>query len=154
MSDAYTCHFLDRDAFRAADDARMHLAKTRIDGVAGASLSEIVKPCAMWHSRWYFDPDEPGHKIRRERALRAIAEGSFSKQSYYLSKFYWSTWSHVRPPISVLCPNGREWCVDAVSSNGDGWQVTGDPPRITAQPSIMVPGYHGFLKGGVFTPNM
>jgi hypothetical protein len=54
----------------------------------------------------------------------------------------------------VLTPNGKEWCVDAKSSNGDGWVVTGDPPKITCYPSIVVPDYHGFLREGVFTPNM
>lgn len=167
MSDpAFTCHFLDDAAYRAAEDRRMALAKEREADPAWllanktdygwARLSEVVAPCAMWFARWYADPADPEKGIRREYAMRAIADGSFGKgeKNYYLSRFYWTTWSHVRPPICVLCPNGAEWCVDAKSSNGEGWTVTGQPPTITAAPSILVPGYHGFLQGGVFTPNM
>jgi hypothetical protein len=165
MSDlAYTCHFLDRDAFRVVDDARMALAKKReadpewlkADNATygWASLSEVTAPCPMWFSYWFFDPDNPGHAARRAFALNAIQGGTFSKENYHLSKMYWQQWSDKRPPICVLCPNGREWCVDAVSSNGDGWTVTGEPPKITCAPSILVPGYHGYLRDGVFTLNM
>ena len=159
MSDpAFTCHFLDAAAFRAADDLRMEFAKRRVDGKKGASLHEVVKPCAMWFSDWYFDPKDPADKYQRDKALAEIAAGTFeqpaNKSRWYLSSHYWKDWSAKRPPISVLCPSGSEWCIDAVSSNGTGWTVTGDVPKITATPSIVVPGYHGFLKDGVFTPNM
>lgn len=167
MSDpAFTCHFLDATAYSAAQDARMALAKKREtdpDWLAAnnakygwATIADVVKPCAMWFAPWYFDPADPEKGLRRSAALASIADGTFGKgeRNYYLSRFYWTTWSQSRPPICVLCPNGAEWCVDAKSSNGDGWTVEGAPPTITAAPSILVPGYHGFLRGGVFTPNM
>lgn len=47
--------------------------------------------------------------------------------------------------------NGRS---DRRSSNGDGWNVTGDLPAITCAPSIVVPGYHGYLRDGVFTADI
>lgn len=162
----FTCHLLDREQHRAADDRRMELAKTRLDGKQGAGLHEVVEPCAMWFAYWYFEPGNPEHVIRREKALAMIADGSFSEgknRNYYLSRFYWQQWSHVRAPICVLCPNGREWCVDAKSSNGEGWQVKGDAPRLVVTPSIDVPGYHGWLgsgfpdgveRPGVFTPGI
>ena len=71
-----------------------------------------------------------------------------------LSPHYESTWKEKRPPLQVVCPNGKEWCVDAISSNGDGWVVTGEPPSITCSPSIAVPGYHGFLQNGIFTADI
>lgn len=167
MSDpAFTCHFLDRAAYHVAEEARMALGKKREadpewlkanSTIYGwASLSEVVAPCAMWYATWYFDNKDPEKGLRRDAALAAIANGSFGKgeKNFYLSRFYWQTWSHIRPPICVLCPNGKEWCVDAKSSNGEGWEVTGDPPALTCSPSILVPGYHGHLRGGVFTPNM
>lgn len=131
----------------------MEFSKTRTDGKQGASLSDVIAPGAMWEAPWYFDPagdDEMQH--RRRTAMANIAAGS--PRNFYLSRFYWETWSTTRPPLCVLCPNGREWCVDAKSSNGEGWQVTGSPPLITAAPSIAVPGYHGFLQKGVFTPDL
>lgn len=167
MSDpSHTCHFLDEAAYRAADDARLALAKRRDADDAWkaannatygwASMHEVVAPCAMWFSRWFFDPALPNDGPRRHAAIAAILDGTFGagERNYYLSRMYWQTWSHVRPPICVLCPNGKEWCVDSKSSNGEGWTVTGDPPALTCAPSIMVPGYHGFLQNGVFTPNM
>lgn len=167
MSDpAYTCHFLEDAARSAAEDQRIALARVRDTDEAWkrannatygwARFAEVVRPCAMWYARWYFDPENPEHKIRREKALDAIVTGTFGtgERNYYLSRFYWEDWSHIRPPICVLCPNGDEWCVDAKSSNGEGWKVTGSVPTITAQPSIATKGYHGFLNNGVFTGDL
>jgi hypothetical protein len=144
-----TCRLLTREEFTAAEDQRFALAKSRNDG-RGASLKEILPPGSMWFCYWYLDPSKPEDV---ERAKKYLEQSKLKKLSFY-ARFYLETWSLVRPPISVLCPSGSEWCVDQVSSNGEGWQVTGDPPRITCQPSIVVPGYHGFLRDGVFTPNM
>jgi hypothetical protein len=161
-----TCRFLDRQAFAAVEAERVALAKRRGDDAAWkeankaeygwASLAEITGPCVMWLAHWYYDHDDPQVRVRRDKAIAAIVDGSFGRgeKNYYLSRYYWQQWSDRRPPICVLCPNGREWCVDAKSRNGDGWMVTGDPPLITCEPSIQVPGYHGFLRNGVFTPNM
>lgn len=163
MSDAaFTCHFLNREEMSAAQDARFALARAREKDPAWlgannsaygwARLGEVVAPCAMWYAFWLFDPSE--NADRRDRALAQIAAGTFDAAESYLSRFYWQQWSHKRPPISVLCPNGAEWIVDSKSSNGDGWQVMGDAPRITCSPSIAVPGYHGFLRDGIFTASL
>lgn len=50
--------------------------------------------------------------------------------------------------LCVMTPGG-EWDIDAPSNNGDGWDRTGEPPRITANPSILMPRYHGWLRDGV-----
>lgn len=68
-----------------------------------------------------------------------------------LSEHYWQTWSRVRPPLCVVCPNGAQWEIDRKSSNGSGWVVTGSWPNLNCSPSIVVPGYHGFLQNGAFT---
>lgn len=161
-----TCHFLNDEQFRIAENSRQALGKTRDKDddwkktnnseYGWAKLCEVTGPCPMWYVPWYYDPGDPEKGIRRDAALSAIADGSFGtgERNYYLSKFYWQQWSHIRPPICVLCPNGAEWCVDAKSSNGEGWNVTGEPPLLTCTPSILVPGYHGFLQNGVFTENM
>lgn len=156
-----TCYFLNKDQFRAVDDRRIELARTRTDGKQGASLSEVTPPGAMWYAHWFYDPEDPEDRSRRDAALKAIADRTFGKPgfSFYLSRMYWQTWSERRPPICVLCPNGAEWCVDAKSSNGEGWSVTGVPPMISCSPSILVPGYHGYLGAhgaapGVFTKDV
>lgn len=146
-------YFLDRAAFDKAETARQEFAKSRTDGKQYASLVDVIAPGAMWFATWYFDPEDRIEMAdRRTKALERIASGQ--NLNDYLSRFYWQDWSLKRPPICVLCPNGAEWCVDAKSSNGEGWQVTGDVPVITAAPSIAVTGYHGFLRDGVFTPDL
>lgn len=156
--------WLDPAAFAVAEEARRALGQKRgsdpewlrANGTdyGWARLEEITGPMPMHFAPWYFDPSDPGDRPKRDVALKAIADGTFGKQHYYLSRFYWSQWSDKRPPILVICPDGSHWCVDAVSSNGEGWTVTGTPPKITCSPSIAVSGYHGYLKDGVFTPGL
>lgn len=59
--------------------------------------------------------------------------------------------------LVVQTPAGI-WMVDAPASSGAGWKRTGEPPLVTAHPSIRIgPGkgpnggdrYHGWLKNGV-----
>jgi hypothetical protein len=62
---------------------------------------------------------------------------------------YIATWhdNHLRV---CLPPNGGHdyWDVDGPSKNGNGWTRSGDLPNVTANPSILTPRYHGFLRGG------
>ena len=72
--------------------------------------------------------------------------------------------------LVVVCPDGHEWMIDSRASNctlpNDSvhrcWTRAGVPPRITVDKShgptcaagagsILTPGYHGFLRQGVFT---
>lgn len=49
---------------------------------------------------------------------------------------------------------GGVWDMDTISTNGDGWQVTGEPPALTARPSILHSHgnrWHGWLTDGVLT---
>lgn len=56
--------------------------------------------------------------------------------------------------LIVKLPDGSEWCVDGPATNGPGWTRTGDPPRITARPSIGSAGYHGWLTDGVLSADI
>jgi hypothetical protein len=96
---------------------------------------------------WYYDPSGE----REAAGKHVVAKRDCDS---FLSRFYWDDWSDKRPPIIVICPNGRQWCVDQKSSNGEGWKVTGEWPNITCTPSIVVPGYHGFLQNGIFTDDL
>jgi hypothetical protein len=143
--------FYNREEFRVLDDARLALAKKRGEDPAWLSankaeygwarIDEVAEPgtCVMWEAYWFHDPQDPGDAAARENAL------ANPNINHFLSRFYWKDWSHIRAPLCVLCPNGQEWCIDAKSSNGDGWTVTGEAPLVSASPSIVVPGYHGFL---------
>lgn len=163
---AFTCHLLDTEMFAAASRARLALAEARQadrewliankSDYGWASISEIVPPCSMWFAPWYFNPATDAAK--RAQMLELIGAQPAVKHGY-LANRYWQEWAHVRPPIVVLCPNGKEWVIDANSSNGDGWTVQGEAPLLVVTPSIQVPGYHGFLGSngappGVFTGNL
>lgn len=92
----------------------------------------VFLPGMGWFNDWYLDRD--------------LGQD-------FLSPHYYRDWAGKRPPIELVCPNGEIWCIDRMSSNGNGWQVTGDWPNITCQPSIIA-GDHGWLRNGEFTPDI
>jgi hypothetical protein len=55
--------------------------------------------------------------------------------------------------LMVKLPFGHEWLIDGPSSSGGRWSRTGEPPKITVTPSILVKSergdYHGWLRDGV-----
>lgn len=108
--------------------------------------SSYWKPGMGYYADWYYDPTE-----ERQRSGRHVV---CQKESNFLSSHYWADWSDKRPPIIIFCPNGREWCIDQKANNGEGWKVTGEWPNLTCSPSIVVPGYHGFLRNGEFTADI
>lgn len=68
---------------------------------------------------------------------------------------FYSTWcpgpkKHAGPYLWCMLPNhAGPWCIDGDSTNGPGWNRTGEPPDVTVTPSILVQGkYHGFLTKG------
>jgi hypothetical protein len=60
--------------------------------------------------------------------------------------------------LMLKLPDGSEWVIDGPAGNAPGkipgWERTGTPPLITARPSILSPGYHGFLTDGVLTDDL
>lgn len=49
----------------------------------------------------------------------------------------------------VVRTPGGDWAIDGPSNNGNGWTREGEPPFVTARPSILIDGrYHGFLTNG------
>lgn len=55
----------------------------------------------------------------------------------------------------VLPPGGLNvWCIDGPASSGGHWTRSGEPPDITASPSILTGTYHGFLQSGVLTDSL
>jgi hypothetical protein len=53
--------------------------------------------------------------------------------------------------ISVILPNGLDWCIDGEASSGGFWERTGTPPNLTVSPSIQGGDYHGYLRDGALT---
>ena len=103
----------------------------------------IFTPGMGWFNNWYWDPEG-----KRKCMVREAGTVGF------LSRFYWRDWAHKRAPIEIICPDGSLWCPDRKSSNGEGWEVTGEWPNLTAAPSIDTGPYHGFLRNGEFSSDL
>lgn len=138
---AQLTRFLTEDERAAIGDASVKAGGYR-NGVAAG-----FTPGMGWFTPWVFDPQ--GNKGRR-----MMIAGPQAANVSFLSVHYWRDWADRRPPICVVGPNGQEWEIDRKSSNGDGWVVTGEWPRLTCAPSIVLDGYHGFLRDGVFTDDV
>jgi hypothetical protein len=110
----------------------------------------IFTPGMGWFCPWVFDPSGEREAAGKHVMIRRADKGRLG----YLSVHYWRDWADKRPPLCVVCPNGESWEIDRKSSNGDGWMVTGEWPNLTCSPSIVVDGYHGFLRDGGFTPDL
>ena len=55
--------------------------------------------------------------------------------------------------LSVRLPDRMDWLVDRPPDGSRvAWTRTGEPPHVTARPSILTPKYHGFLTDGVLLP--
>jgi len=115
---------------------------TLIDNSDEDFQAKIPQHLSCWFCPWLWDPK------KMEENRRAFGQEGF------LSIHYWRDHAMNRPPICVRCPDGSMWLVDQVSSNGTGWVVTGEAPFITCSPSIVVTNYHGWLRDGVFTPDL
>lgn len=110
----------------------------------------IFTPGMGWPMPWYFDPSGDRERAGKHVMIPESRRGELG----FLSMHYWRDWAHKRPPLTVVCPNGETWEIDRKSSNGDGWKVDGEWPNITCSPSIVVEGYHGYLRNGEFTADL
>jgi hypothetical protein len=112
-------------AFAEGDSWQLHIDPLYLDVATGREYTlREAPPGAMWDACW----------------LRAV--NRFRERS---------------PDGAVLMlrlPDGYEWCIDGPSSNGPGWERSGTPPQITARPSILSPGYHGWLDHGVLSDDL
>jgi hypothetical protein len=91
------------------------------------------------------------------RSLPDMVEGKHADhyRQHLLSDHYLRDWAGKRPPIIVWLPGNGWWNIDMKSSDGgEGWQVTGEPPNLTASPSILTEDYHGWLRDGVLSDDL
>lgn len=62
----------------------------------------------------------------------------------------WYPWKGPDGQCLVVKTPGGDWVVDRPHEGGRGWTRTGNPPFVTASPSIHFPErYHGWLRDGV-----
>jgi hypothetical protein len=110
----------------------------------------------VFHERIYVAGDGREFAIKTNSGHRAPA-GAMWETPYLNHDSFTSTFfkESGRPqPIMVMLPDGYQWCMDQTASNGPGWDVTGTPPLCTARPSILSPGYHGWLTDGVLSDDL
>lgn len=106
-------------------------------GPKGISL----RPGHWWYCPWYIDSLPSNLPPSR---LKELAP--------YLSIYYFEDWFPNRAPVCIVCPGqGSHWVMDSKATNAPGWKVTGSEGRWTAAGSILVPGYHGYLKNGILS---
>lgn len=101
-----------------------------------------------WVSRLYRTPDGALY-VTQDLPPGAVYEAPW--YASFASEHFKADWAGKRQPLVVVCPDGTPWCIDTDASNGPGWKVTGEAPKLTARPSILVPGYHGWLTDGVLS---
>jgi hypothetical protein len=132
--------------------AEEHEALEKASIAAGFYRSNpaYLTPGMGWYQRYYFDPANPEAVDENKRKGRSLLQHG----NPFLSVHYWRDWAHNRPPLCIVAPNGKLWEIDRPSSNGDGWKVEGTWPNLTCAPSIVLPGYHGFLRNGQFTSDL
>src|SRR5690349_19716063 len=102
-----------------------------------------LKPGDMWLCPWYTEGENKADHLRWLESGHGFLSREYVEQR-------WDT----RPPLVLRLPDGTDWLIDGLSTNGGGWIVTGEPPNITASPSIQSPGYHGYLQNGVLTDDI
>lgn len=115
--------------------------------------------------------------LRSERLYaRADTGETMALHDAPVGAMWWATWNTVQVGPDGRClivrlPGGRDWTVDSEASNctrkGDRshwcWVRHGEPPNVTVGKtgyptcnagagSIVVPGWHGFLRNGVLVP--
>lgn len=110
------------------------------------------QPGDIWLAPYMFDPKSRLAVGLIRYNLELITPET--REKAYLSHYYWRQHASLRPPIMVVCPDGTQWCVDARSTSGFGWEVTGEFPNITCVPEMDCRPrgtYYGRLTSGVFS---
>lgn len=103
----------------------------------------------------FFDPLYERRETGEHWPLRKLPAGAMW-DAFWLRQF------GTGPDGLALClmlPGGFQWHIDGQAVSGGNWTREGTPPRITARPSILVPGrdgapdrYHGWLTDGILSP--
>lgn len=90
------------------------------------------------------------HPDGTEHTIRDMPIGAIWRVEWHES--HWAgpdgrCYSVQLPPGGI----GDQWVIEQPSANGGGWTRTGEPPDLTATPSILTPRYHGWLRDGWLT---
>lgn len=142
--------------FQAADKWQVFVERLyrRADTGEEMALRE-APPGAMWEAPWLVDHWATLEGIREPRSSDGASYMSSQWRNRCLQE------GRIIPPLIVKTPGG-DWVIMSSASNGSvdadgrrsGWDWSGEPPRITARPSIGMSRYHGWLTDGVLSDDM
>lgn len=108
----------------------------RVDtGEVFKSFSD-APPGAMVDCTWHHDAARPEAEV-----LTKVREAGGVHKVFGLRK-------HPDGRVIMVKTPGGDWLIDQISSQGSFWTRTGEPPNITASPSIICGSYHGWLRNG------
>jgi len=106
--------------------------------------------------------DADNWQVFRTNIYRADDGREWSLRDLPPGAMYDATWYHGMPDmvgpdgiaLIVMLPGGgyNYWHVDGQANNNpalQGWTRSGTVPNVTANPSILTPRYHGWLRDGV-----
>jgi hypothetical protein len=95
-------------------------------------------------------------QVHQDQIYRRVDTGAEFELRKAAPGAMWDAWWY--PPkgpdgksLAVALPPGGGddvWMVDAPSKGGSGWTRSGVVPNVTANPSILTPRYHGYLRSG------
>jgi hypothetical protein len=132
------------------------------DSYPGSEPIEAWAADPRWPQRcacgYEFNPED-GQQVRCNRIYRRQGDGEeMPLCEAPAGAMFYSGWYEdigIAGPdgrsLSVITPGGQ-WDIDMPSSSGGHWQRSGEPPNVTANPSILIgspPRYHGWLRNGV-----
>ena len=106
------------------------------------SCEYTFQPEDMWqiaHDTYYRRED-----TSEEWLFRSLPAGA-------MFDAWWLPWKGPdEQSLTLVLPDGIPWHIDGpcTGSPRRPWSRTGVPPIVTARPSILTPGYHGFLTDG------
>lgn len=105
-------------------------------------------------------------QVNEDRLYHGAPDGKFYPMRELPPGAIWrATWMEdIQPPNPYAAPDGKvwalmlpagmEWLIYGPATGGGKWDVQGALPEITVSPSISQVGfYHGFVKGGIITPD-
>lgn len=162
--EARVCARATPGAFRTYCRAELELGDFA-DGEALAAVARVAQDDKRWPKACAgcggpFAEDDP--RTGSAAPLYRAADGrEFPLRDAPVGALWRATWLEEVPAKDWLGPDGQswvvklpggsDWAIDSVATGGGRWTRTGVAPAFDVNPSILVPGYHGYLRHGTLT---
>ncbi len=136
-----------------------HQAIVPVDVVEGEAPSMDTPAAFAGDPRWPATCEHCGYRFNDGDQWQVFAQAEYRRtdtgetmtlRTAPAGAMWLADWlaDHPEQDHLVVKTPGGDWDVDGQSSSGGaGWRRTGEPPQVVARPSIVMPGYHGWLGG-------